>query len=186
VPFISEEIWQNIAKRSPEQALIVSEWPEASSYDSKVISDFEFAAEVVAGIRTIRKDKNIAFKDTIDLKVINNDASNTELDAMITKLGNIANLEYVTSSVEGAMSFRVKSNEYFVPMSGAVDVEEEIAKLTEELAYTEGFLKSVRKKLSNERFVSGAPKQVVAMERNKEADAVAKIDTIKASLKGLQ
>lgn len=186
VPFISEEIWQHIADRSPEQALIVSAWPEGASYDAKVISDFEFATEVVAGVRTIRKEKNISFKDTIDLKVLNNENANKGLDAMITKLGNIASLDYVNAGVEGAMSFRVKANEYFVPMAGAINVEEEIAKLTEELAYTEGFLKSVQKKLSNERFVSGAPEQVVAIERNKEADALAKIETIKASLKGLK
>ncbi|NND12321.1 MAG: valine--tRNA ligase, partial [Flavobacteriaceae bacterium] len=88
--------------------------------------------------------------------------------------------------VEGALTFRVKSNEYFVPMQGSIDVEAEIKKLTEELNYTEGFLKSVQKKLSNDRFVSGAPEQVVASERKKEADALAKIETLKSSLAGLQ
>ncbi|MEP2936946.1 MAG: valine--tRNA ligase [Gilvibacter sp.] len=186
VPFVSEEIWQHIAKRNPEDALIVASWPETTDFNEKVIADFEFATDVVAGIRTIRKEKNISFKDTIDLKVLDNEKVNQQTDAMITKLGNIASLDYVDAGVDGAMSFRVKSNEYFVPMAGAIDVEEEIAKLTEELAYTEGFLKSVQKKLSNERFVSGAPEQVVAIERNKEADALAKIETIKASLKGLE
>jgi len=88
--------------------------------------------------------------------------------------------------IDGALTFRVKSNEYFVPMQGAINVEEEIAKLTEELNYTEGFLKSVQKKLSNERFVSGAPEQVVASEKKKEADALAKIETLKASLASLK
>ena len=92
---------------------------------------------------------------------------------------------YTNEPIDGALTFRVKSNEYFVPMQGSIDVEAEIEKLTEELNYTEGFLKSVQKKLSNERFVAGAPEQVVASERKKEADALAKIETLKASLASL-
>ena len=105
---------------------------------------------------------------------------------MISKLGNISELNYVDAPVDGALTFRVKSNEYFIPIEGAINVEEEIEKLQEELIYTEGFLKSVQKKLSNERFVAGAPEKVVAIEKQKEADALAKIETIKASLAGLQ
>ena len=120
------------------------------------------------------------------MSVINNEKVTTNFDAVITKLGNISEIEYVSQAVEGALTFRVKANEYFVPIAGAINVEEEIAKLSEELTYTEGFLKSVQKKLSNERFVAGAPEQVVAIEKRKEADALAKIETIKASLKGLQ
>ncbi|QIE60495.1 valine--tRNA ligase [Rasiella rasia] len=186
VPFISEEIWQHITERTSEEALIVSTWPKAETFDESFIQEFEFAAEVISGIRTIRKQKNISFKDSIDLSVINNEKASTNFDAVISKLGKIATLSYTTEAVEGALTFRVKSNEYFVPIAGAINVEEEIAKLSEELAYTEGFLKSVQKKLSNERFVAGAPEQVVAVEKRKEADALAKIETIKASLKGLQ
>ncbi|HBR54476.1 MAG TPA: valine--tRNA ligase [Flavobacteriaceae bacterium] len=186
VPFISEEIWQHIAKRSPEEALIVAEWPKTEAFDEKLNKQFEFAAEVISGIRTIRKQKNISFKDAIELSVINNERGTDHFDAVITKLGNISTLNYVSEAVEGALTFRVKSNEYFVPIAGAINVEEEIAKLSEELKYTEGFLKSVQKKLGNERFVAGAPEKVVAMEKQKEADALAKIETIKASLKGLQ
>lgn len=186
VPFISEEIWQHITERTSEEALIVSTWPKAETFDESFIQEFEFATEVISGIRTIRKQKNISFKDSIDLSVINNEKASTNFDAVISKLGNIATLSYTTEAVEGALTFRVKSNEYFVPIAGAINVEEEIAKLSEELAYTEGFLKSVQKKLSNERFVAGAPEQVVAVEKRKEADALAKIETIKASLKGLQ
>ena len=98
---------------------------------------------------------------------------------------NISNLETVTEPLEGALTFRVMSNEYFIPISGAINVEEEIKKLTDELNYTEGFLKSVQKKLSNERFVNNAPEQVVTSEKKKEADALAKIETIKASLANL-
>lgn len=186
VPFISEEIWQHIAKRTPENALIVSSWPEIASFDAEVISDFEFASEVISGVRTIRKQKNISFKDAIELSVINNDKASTSFDAVICKLGNISQLNYVDEAVEGALTFRVKSNEYFIPIEGAIDVDEEIAKLSEELKYTEGFLKSVQGKLKNERFVSGAPEAVVANEKRKEADALAKIETLKASLASLK
>ena len=95
-------------------------------------------------------------------------------------------MSYVDEKVEGALSFRVKANEYFIPMAGAINVEEEIQKLTEELSYTEGFLKSVQKKLANERFVANAPEKVIAIERKKEADALSKIETLKESLSSLQ
>lgn len=186
VPFISEEIWQHITERSPEEALIVASWPTTTSHDAQLIKDFDIASEVVSGIRTIRKEKNISFKETINLSVINTENATSSFDALITKLGNIENLDYITEKLDGALTFRVKSNEYFVPMSGAIDVEAEIAKLTEELKYNEGFLKSVQGKLKNERFVNNAPEKVVAMEKQKEADALAKIETIKASLAGLK
>ena len=185
MPFLTEEIWHYIAERSPEEALIVSSWPENKPINENVINGFDFASEVISGIRTIRKQKNIAFKDTIELFVLNNENVNDTFDLVISKLGNISNLTYTDKAIDGALSFRVKSNEYFVPMQGAIDIEGEVTKLTEELKYTEGFLKSVQKKLSNERFVNNAPDQVVASEKKKEADALAKIETIKASLESL-
>tara|TARA_R110002072_G_scaffold124085_1_gene259525 strand:+ start:42583 stop:45246 length:2664 start_codon:yes stop_codon:yes gene_type:complete len=186
VPFISEEIWQHIANREANEALIVAKWPKSADYDSKLITNFEFTQEVISGIRTIRKEKNISFKEAIEVSVINNDQVSDEFDAVIKKLGNISELNQTTEAINGALTFRVKSNEYFVPISGAIDVDEEIAKLSEELKYTEGFLKSVQGKLRNDKFVNGAPEQVVANERKKEADAIAKIETIKASLESLQ
>lgn len=186
VPFISEEIWQHITQRDVSEALIIAKWPEKTSYNAKLIKDFDFASEVISGIRSIRKDKNISFKDAISLSVINNGNNSTAFDGIIAKLGNVSQINYVTEKLEGAITFRVKSNEYFIPIEGAIDVEAEIAKLKEELKYTEGFLKSVQGKLRNERFVSGAPEQVVANERQKEADALAKIETLKASLAGLE
>ena len=186
MPFLTEEIWQYLKKRTPEQALIVASWPEQKPYDQAMLDGFEFASDVVSGIRTIRKEKNIAFKNTIEFLVLNNESQTKEFDAIISKLGNISNLNYTTVTVENALSFRVKSNEYFIPANDTIDVAAEISKLEDELKYTEGFLKSVQKKLSNERFVSGAPEQVVASEKKKEADAVAKIETLKASLKNLK
>ncbi|AXG74915.1 valine--tRNA ligase [Flavobacterium arcticum] len=185
MPFLTEEIWQYIAERTPDEALIISEWPELKAIDNDIIAGFEVAAEVISGIRTIRKDKNIAFKDAISLMVVNNDKATDYFDTIITKLGNVDGLEYVNEAVNGALTFRVKSNEYFIPVAGAVNVEEEIAKLTEELNYNKGFLQSVQKKLSNEKFVNSAPEKVVAIEKQKEADALAKIATIEQSLASL-
>ena len=185
MPFLTEELWHQIADRSKEEALIVSMYPESKTVDQIILNDFEIAAEVVSGIRTVRKDKNISFKDTIEFSVLNNENTATRFDAVIKKLGNISELNYVTEKVDGALSFRVKSNEYFIPMAGAIDVEAEVQKLTEELNYTEGFLKSVQKKLSNERFVNNAPEAVITSERKKESDALAKIETINVSLASL-
>ncbi len=185
IPFASEEIWQHIAERTPEEALIINTYPKQEAFDSTILSQFDFAAEVISGVRTIRKEKNIAFKNTIDMVVVNAEKVTEDFDVVIAKLGNIENLTYTDQGVEGALSFRVKSNEYFVPLTGAVDVEEELKKLAEELKYTEGFLKSVTKKLSNERFVNNAPEQVVANEKKKAADAEAKITTLQASITAL-
>jgi valyl-tRNA synthetase len=186
MPFLTEEIWQHITERTPEQALIVAEYPKMTSVNNALIADFDFATDVISGIRTIRKDKNIPFKDVIELRVVNNEKASNYFDSIIMKLGNITDLKYVTEKVDGALSYRVKSNEYFIPITGNIDVEAEIAKLTEELNYTKGFLKSVQGKLSNEKFVAGAPEQVIANERKKEADALAKIATIEQSIAGLK
>lgn len=186
MPFITEEIWQLMADRSKDEALIVSSYPTVGKSNNEILKDFEIAAEVISGIRTIRKEKNISFKETINLSVLNTMGASNAFDSVIKKMGNVDELTYISEKMDGALSYRVKSNEYFIPMSGAINVEEEIKKLTEELKYTEGFLKSVQGKLKNERFVNGAPEQVVANERKKEADAIAKIETLKSSLASLQ
>ena len=186
MPFLTEEIWHFIGERSPEEALIVSIYPGKSAFDEKEISEFEMVKEVVAGIRTIRKDKNIPFKESIELMMLNNEGSTMKYNSVIAKLGNISDLTVVEDAVDGALSFRVASNEYFIPITGAIDIEAEIKKLEEELSYTKGFLKSVQGKLKNERFVSNAPAQVVEAERKKESDAQAKIETLTASLDSLR
>ncbi|MFK8267068.1 valine--tRNA ligase [Capnocytophaga cynodegmi] len=186
MPFITEEIWQHITERKPQEALVVAKYPEITSFDEQILAEFETAAEVISGIRTVRKEKNIPFKEEMPLSVLNNEQTATTFDVIIAKLGNLSELKYVSQKVEGAISFRVKSNEYFIPMQGNINVEEEIKKLEEELKYTQGFLASVEKKLSNEKFVSSAPEKVVEMERKKQADALAKIETIQESLKNLR
>ena len=186
MPFISEEIWSLISERSSEERLIVASWPIETDIDAKILADEKFAAEVISGIRTIRKEKNIPNKDQIELFVKRNETIDQSFDSVITKLGNLSVLSYVDKKVDGALSFRVKSNEYYVPLSGSINIEEEIATLTQELEYTKGFLNSVMKKLSNERFVNNAPEQVIANERKKQSDAEAKIKTIQEQLSAIQ
>ncbi|RKE98266.1 valine--tRNA ligase [Ichthyenterobacterium magnum] len=185
MPFITEEIWQSIKKRTPDDALIIARYPQTATVNESLINQFDFASDVVSGIRTIRKDKNIPFKDPIELSVVNNENYTNSFDVVIKKLTNIVVINYVEEKVDGA-SFRVKSNEYFVPISlDNINVEEEIDKLTKELKRAEGFLFGIQKKLSNERFVSNAPEQVIVLERKKEADTLAKIETLKSSLASL-
>ncbi|WP_435255064.1 valine--tRNA ligase [Tenacibaculum sp. A30] len=187
MPFLTEEIWQHITERTPEDALIIAKYPAIGEVNDELITNFEFMTDVVSGIRTIRKDKNISFKDAVELAVVNNESYTKDFDAVIQKLTNASQIIYVSDKVEGAASFRVKSNEYFVPISlDTIDVEAEIEKLNAELKRAEGFLTGIQKKLSNERFVSNAPEQVITLERKKESDTLAKIETIKASLASLQ
>ena len=185
MPFLTEEVWQHIAERTPEEALIVAQWPAVEKVDLDLIAQFDFAADVIAGIRTIRKEKNIPMKESLELAVLNGEKATQDWDVIIKKLTNVSDISYVDAAVDGALTFRVKSNEYFVPISGAVDVEAEIKKIEEELKYTKGFLISVQKKLSNERFVNNAPENVIAVERKKQADAEAKIETLEKSLASL-
>ncbi|MDO6600258.1 valine--tRNA ligase [Tenacibaculum sp. 1_MG-2023] len=186
MPFLTEEIWQHITERTPEEALVIAKYPAIKDFDAKIITDFDFASGVVSGIRTIRKDKNISFKDAVELFAVNNENNTKEFDVVIQKLTNASTINYVTEKVEGA-SFRVKSNEYFIPVSADdIDVEAETEKLNAELKRAEGFLFGIQKKLSNERFVNNAPEKVLALERKKEADTVAKIETIKSSLASLK
>ncbi len=185
MPFLTEEIWHLIAERTPSEALIVSTWPKTEAFDNEILLQFETAEAVISGIRTIRKEKNIAFKDAIDLKIINNDNVPSTFNSVISKLGNIQNLEYVTQKVDAALSFRFKSNEYFIPILGNINIEEEIEKVTAELNYAKGFLKSVEAKLNNEKFVAGAPQNVLENEKQKQTDTLAKMATLEERLKSL-
>lgn len=185
MPFLTEEIWQHIDERSPDQALIISPWPEGKKVDMERIKEFDFAAEVVSGIRAVRKEKNIPMKEALQVSVLNEGGVSEKWDTVICKLTNVSEISYVDAALEGALKFRVKSNEYYIPVGGAIDVDAEIQKIQEELKYTKGFLQSVQKKLQNERFVNNAPEQVIATERKKEADAEAKIETLKKSLASL-
>jgi len=164
---------------------VLSAPPPVQPYNEKLLAEFDFAAEVIAGIRTVRKEKNIPFKTPLSLSVLKKEQMSNRFDVVLSKMGGLEAITEVSTAIEGAMSFRVKANEYFIPMEGSVNVEEELKKLQEELTYTQGFLASVRKKLSNEKFVNSAPAQVVDNERKKEADALAKIETLEKAIKAI-
>ncbi|MGB5608975.1 valine--tRNA ligase [Eudoraea sp.] len=186
MPFLSEEIWQRISERKPSEALVIAAWPEMESYDPEQIKAFDLAAEVISGIRNIRKEKNIPLKETLELSVLNKEGISEDWDVVIKKLANVEPISSVDGAVDGALSFRVRSNEYFIPVSGMLDIEAEIKKIREELSYTKGFLQSVTKKLANDRFVKNAPESVVTMEKKKAADAKAKILTLEKSLSNFE
>ncbi len=183
MPFLSEEIWHLIDDRKED--IIVADWPKAETVNEQLLADFENITEVVAGIRTIRKEQNIANKEQLELLVIDNQKSKTNLDAIIAKLGNLTSVHTTNEKPSGAFSFMVKANEYFIPLADNIDIAGEIEKLEKELNYTQGFLKSVEGKLSNERFVNNAPEEVVTNERNKMADAKSKISILATKIKEL-
>ena len=183
MPFLSEDIWQQISERSPEEALIVNHWPEVNSLNqADLLAGFEWAKQVISEVRTVRKEKQIAQKEVLDMFVMHPSNPLIYWTAGIEKLANLRPLQLTDAPIEGALSFRVDAHEYFIPIAGAIDVDAEIAKVTEELTYTKGFLTSVEKKLSNERFVSNAPEAVLALEKKKQSDAIAKIETLEQSL----
>jgi valyl-tRNA synthetase len=185
MPFLTEEIWQFIAERTPEEALIIEKYPTLEDFDNEIILKFDFVTDVISGIRTVRKNKNIPFRDSVELNVINREKSTNQFDDIILKLTNTTKIKEVTEKVEGA-SFRVKSNEYFVPLAiDNIDVDAELLKLKSELKRAEGFLFGIQKKLSNNKFVENAPEKVILMERKKESDTLAKIKTITLSIQNL-
>ena len=185
MPFITEEIWQTLRERQDGESIMISRLPKATSYDESYLLRFEAVKNIIVGIRNIRKQNNIAFKDVLELKVKKNERYPASFDSIIRKMGNIGQIGLVNEPVKGAWSFIVDTVEYFIPAQDEVNTAEVKAKLEEELNYTRGFLTSVMKKLSNEKFVNGAPEQVVANERKKQADAEVKIAAIEAQLKGL-
>ena len=182
MPFLSEELWHALNTRTKDEALIVSDWPKQKAVDATILSKFEHTASLVAQLRTVRKEQNISFKEPLNL--VETIQDNISLRCIVEKLVNIQNWDKAAKAPEQAISFRVNAHEYFVPVA-ASNIEEERNKMEEELAYQEGFLRSVEKKLTNERFVSNAPEQVVAIERKKAEDAQTKIAALKARLSAL-
>ena len=185
LPFLPEEVWHSISERGAKDCIVINDYPKIEAVNNDLLNDFETMTEVMTEIRTFRKKQNLAQKNSINLSVKLNGKHNQDLNAIIQKLGNIENLDTVSEKVDGAFSFIIKSNEFFIPLAGTVDVEAQKIKLEEELKYTQGFLNSVSKKLSNERFVNNAPEAVVAAEKKKQADAEQKIKVIEEQLAGL-
>lgn len=187
MPFITEEIWQLLGERKEGESIMMAEWPTVAEADASLVEQFVNVEDAITGLRNVRKEKNIANKETLHVAVLPGEKGYSPVfDAVLRKMGNLHQLDVVNEKVDGALSFRVKSTEYYIPLGDLVNVEEEIAKIEEELKYTRGFLTSVMKKLGNERFVSGAPEQVVATERKKQADAEEKIKLLEERLASLK
>ena len=184
MPFITEELWQALAERKDGESIMMQMIPSTTICDEKLITDFEKTKEIIAGIRTIRLQKNIPNKETLKLHI--NGEHNADFDAVIAKLGNLENIEKTSEKAPGSVSFLVGTTEYTVPMGGLINSDEEIQKMEAEITYLEGFLNSVMKKLGNEKFVANAKPEVVEAERKKQADAASKIASLKESIAALK
>ncbi len=188
MPFISEEIWHLLAEREDDNCLMIAEMPVPKKVDEAILKEFDYVREVIMGIRKVRMEKNIANKDEIRLLIKKNEGEEpkTFFDPVVTKLCKLSELGYTDQKEEGAVSIIIRSTEFYIPLEGSVDIEAEIEKLESELHYAKGFLISVDKKLSNERFVNHAPEQVVEKEKQKKADAEAKIRVIEEQINSLR
>lgn len=184
-PFIAEELWHELKPREEGEDIIIASWPEVKPENTAVLGRFDRATEVITNIRNIRKKNNIATKVKLDLFIKRNEAMDSEFDSVIKKMGNLSVLEYVSDKVSNANSFLVAGNEYFIPFGDAIDLDAEREKLSTELEYAKGFLQSVQRKLENEKFVSGAPEQVIAIERKKESDTLSKIAILEEKIASL-
>ena len=186
MPFVTEEIWQDLAPRAKGESIMYAPAPAVEQWDEALLTRFELVKEAITDIRNVRKQKNIAQKQPLTLKVIVDENYPAAYAPVIVKMGNISAIETVTEKDPAAAAFIVKTTQYFVPLGDNIDREAETKRLTADLEYLEGFLASVMKKLSNERFVNSAPEKVVANERAKKADAEAKIAAIREQLAALK
>ena len=189
MPFITEELWQHIYDRQAGESIMVAQMEAYADRDleacNALCADFDQLKEVISGIRNIRLQKGIAQKEALELQVLGENGLMAYAE-VVKKMGNLNALTTVSEKPEGAASYMVGTTEYFIPLGGMIDVEEELKKLEADLKYQEGFLQSVLKKLSNEKFVSKAPANVIEMERKKQADAESKIASLKESIAALK
>ena len=190
MPFITEELWQHIYDRKPGESIMTAQLETFEGRDlqaaNELCNTFDQLKEIISGVRNIRLQKNIAQKEALEMLVL---GENTQLMAyaeVVKKMANLSAVTVVDSKPEGAASFMVGTTEYFIPLGNLIDVEEELKKLEADLKYQEGFLQSVLKKLSNEKFVSKAPANVIEMERKKQSDAETKIAALKESIAALK
>ena len=185
MPFITEELWQHLCDRTDGESLMVSPLSMSALVDEDIIREFEVVKEVISNIRSIRLQKNIAQKETLELLVIGENPV-VAFNAVIMKMCNLSSINIVENKADGAASFMVGTTEYAVPLGNMIDVEAEIARMEAELKHKEGFLQGVLKKLGNEKFVNNAPAAVLEMERKKQADAESIIKSLKESIAALK
>ncbi len=184
MPFITEELWQALETRKDGESIMVSLMPKPDAIDHDFMSTFEMVKEIIGGVRTIRLQKNIPNKEVLELQVLGE--HNDSFNPVISKMCNLSSITKTEEKAAGSVSFLVRTTEYAVPLGAMIDVEEELAKLNEELIYQQGFLQSVQKKLSNESFVSKAPAKVIDMEKKKQADAESKIKSLEEAIAALK
>jgi valyl-tRNA synthetase len=190
MPFITEELWQALEERNNGESIMISSMPgtkevqEAESKKQKdIIIGFEQIKEIIANIRTIRTQKNIPNKESLRLQIIGE--HHPVYHPVLMKIASLSAIEVAGEKTAGAVSFLVKTTEFAVPLENSINKEEERAKLLEELKYQQGFLASVRNKLSNENFVSKAPAKIIENERKKQADAESKIKSLQENIANL-
>jgi valyl-tRNA synthetase len=185
MPFITEELWQNLREREKNESIMYSTFPksEPKEENHQLLNDFEAAKKIIENIRHIRTEHNIPIKNNLDLIVKAKKTPQTyDLDEIIKKLANPHSIQYQEENIDTTLSFIEQNVEYFIPYKVEANIEEEVKKIEDELRYTKGFLQTTLKKLANEKFVNGAPETVVAMERKKQADAEEKITLLEAKL----
>ncbi len=188
MPFLTEEIWHLLDDRDENDCIMIARLPERHRINHKVLEQFNFAKDVIIAVRGLRNEKNIPMKEQLQffVKKNHNQQADTTFDGLASKLCNLAAIEYVEEKVANAMSFVVSSTEFYIPLTGVVDLETELKKLEDDLVYTNNFLNSVVRKLGNERFVSGAPVAVVDLERKKQSDAENKIKVLEEQIANLK
>ena len=191
MPFITEELWQHIADRKEGESLMVSEFKldAPTAEDAAIIAQFEELKQIVSGVRAVRQSKNIAQREALVLETPAADASvaaDEQFSVIIKKMAGLSAINAVEQKGDGAVTFLVGTAEFAVPLGNLIDVEAEVAKAEAEIKRLEGFMGGIQKKLSNERFVSNAPAQVVELERKKLADAESKIAALQESIKALK
>lgn len=187
MPFITEDIWHLLKERQDGDDIIIAQQPQQQVVDNEILNQFIFTQDVINNIRKIRAEKNISMKEAIELIVVDKEGNvNKEFDSVIMKLCNVSSVNYVTENPQDAFGFLVKAVEFFIPVTDNIDTEAELKKLEEELKYAQGFLKSVEAKLSNEKFVNGAPAAVVDKEKKKKSDSEAKIKVLEQQIAALR
>ena len=187
MPFITEEVYQQLKDRKEGDCIMIAQWPVSESYNTQIIEKAEKAFEVVTNVRNIRQQKGISSKEKVHLYArMENIEEYYPATKLIWKLANISDFDVTMEKIENALSFHIGADEWYIPMSDEIDVEKEIKLIEEEITYLQGFLKSVEKKLSNVRFVENAPEKVVALEKKKKEDSEKRIKALHEKMEHLK
>jgi valyl-tRNA synthetase len=186
MPFITEELWHELKERKVEDCIMIGSWPAVQSFDQKILTQGEISFEVVTQVRNVRNSKGLSPKESLPLSAKTSSNEISRFIPVIKKLSNLTALNFVEEKIANATSFMVGTQEFYIPLEGKVDAAKEKEEIQKEIEYNQGFLNSVMKKLSNEKFVNGAPPQVIELERKKKSDAETKIKSLQERLESLK